>query len=267
VKKLLRLLPLGVVALGFLPGTGLAEQVLTIPGTGASAVMLRALGEAFAKERPGVKVDIPASVGSGGGIKAAGEGKAELGRVARKIKEKEEGFGLTYVPYAKVPVVFVAHSGIKLRGLTSAQVTDIFSGKATNWKEVGGPDKRIRVVTRPDGESTIDTLRASLKPWADVKMTQMTKVTDSEQQTAATLASVDGAIGYTVYDLAIKSGLTVFTLDGVTPTDDAYPAQMQFALVHKVDKFAGVAKEFVDFLFTPAAVKIIKAHGADPISR
>jgi len=256
------------VALLVLGGRPLgAEEVLTIPGTGASAVLLKALGDAFAKARPGVTVDIPVSVGSGGGIKAAGEGKAELGRVARKLKEKEKGYGLVYVPFARVPVVFAADPSVKLKGLTTTQVTDVFSGKVTDWKALGGPEKKIRLVVRPDGESTIDTLRASLKPWAELKITPQSKATDSENQTAETLSTTDGALGYTVYDIAVKAGLTVFTLDGLKPTDDAYPAQMVFALVHRADKLSGNAKEFIDFLFTPSAAKLIKAHGADPLPR
>jgi phosphate transport system substrate-binding protein len=265
LKKIL--LPvLAATALSLLAGPARAET-LTIPGTGSASALLTALGDAFAKAKPGVKVDIPPSVGSGGGIKAAGEGKTELGRTARKIKEKEKPYGLAYVPFARVPVVFAANPGIKVKGLTLAQVTDVYSGKITDWKALGGPDKKIRLVTRPDGEASIDTLRASLKPWADLQITPQSKPTDSENQTVEVLSSTDGAMGFTAYDLATKAGLTVFTLDGVKPTDDAYPAQMVFALVHKEGKLAGTAKEFVDFLFTPAAAKIIKAHGADPLSR
>lgn len=267
MKNNLRCLTLTALLCGLSAGALAADRTLTIPGTGASTVMLKALGEAFSKSRPGVTVDVPPSVGSGGGIKSVGEEKTELGRVARKIKEKEKGYGLTYLPFARVPIVFAAHPGIKLKGLTTAQATDVFSGKTTDWKELGGPEKKIRVVTRPEGESTLDALRATLKPWADLKITPQSKATDSEDQTAATLASTEGGFGFTVYDLAVKAGLTVFPLDGVKPVDDAYPAQMVLALVHKADKLTGDAEAFVAFLFTPAAAKIIKAHGADPLPR
>ncbi|MBI5014698.1 MAG: substrate-binding domain-containing protein [Deltaproteobacteria bacterium] len=258
---------LGLAVLSLCTVPARAEQTLTIPGTGASQVMLRALGEAFSKQRPDLKVDVPDSTGSGGGIKAVGEGKAELGRVARKIKEKEKGLGLTYLPFARVPVVFAAHPSVKLKGLTAAQSAAIFTGQVTSWKELGGPDKKIRVVTRAEGDSTLDALRANLKEWADLKVTPLSKATDTDGENADVLAATDGGAGYSVFDLAAKKGLTVFTLDGLTATNAAYPVQMVFGLVYKPEKLQGAAKEFVDFLFTPAAAKIIQGHGADPLRR
>jgi phosphate transport system substrate-binding protein len=83
----------------------LAEEI-TIVGTGSGTAILKAIGEAFSQENPGITITVPKSIGSGGGIKAIGRDEYLLGRVARGIKEKEKPYGLTYVSYAKMPIVF-----------------------------------------------------------------------------------------------------------------------------------------------------------------
>ncbi len=83
-----------------------AEE-LVIVGTGSGPPILKAIGEAFNQENPDIKIVVPRSIGSGGGIKEVGNDDYLLGRVARKIKDSEKHFGLSYTPVARVPIVFM----------------------------------------------------------------------------------------------------------------------------------------------------------------
>lgn len=139
--------------------SSLTAENLTVPGTGDGIVVLQAVAKAFNQAHPEHNVTIPPSIGSSGGAKAVGKGHAPLGRVARPLKDKEKPYGLTYTPIFSFPIVFAVNEGVAVDGLTSAQVTAIYDGTATNWNEVGGNDAKIRVVRREDGDSSMKVLK------------------------------------------------------------------------------------------------------------
>ncbi|MFH0753684.1 MAG: substrate-binding domain-containing protein [Candidatus Omnitrophota bacterium] len=116
-----------------------AQEAIVIAGTGDSQQLLRVLAGEFEKIRPGLQVVIPESIGSSGGVRAVAEGKCDLARVGRPLKEKEKAYNLNYKVFAHSPAVFVASADVSaIDNVTTQQVTDIFSGKITTWKELGG---------------------------------------------------------------------------------------------------------------------------------
>lgn len=257
---------LGGILLAIGTGTGAAETV-TVAGTGASQVMLRGLAVAYGQAHPGVQIEVPDSVGTGGGIKAAAEGSAQLGRVARPLKDKEKGYGLSYVAFARVPIVFATHPSAGVKDLHTAQVLDLFSGKATDWSEVGGKTGKIRVVTRYKGETTLEALEKQLPGWAGITVTEKSKVSPTDPENAENIAAYEGAVGFTTLDLAAKHGLTVLSLDGVAPDTNEYPVFIDFGMVYKPDLLHGEAQAFLDHLFSPAAAGLIRQYGGTPLSR
>ena len=121
---------------------------LTIPGTGACEVLLKELAKAFNDSNPGYEVIIPESTGSGGGISSTGQDDNVMGRVARKIKEEEKSYGLTYLVFAKDIIIFAVSGDVDVDNLSTEQVIDIFSGTIVNWNEIGGNDGVINVIIR-----------------------------------------------------------------------------------------------------------------------
>lgn len=94
-------------------------EVITIVGTGSGSTILKATGAAFSQANPGNSVEVPKSIGSGGGVKAVGSDKAAIGRVARGIKDKEKHYGLTYLPFAKMPIVFMVNKSVGVKSLST----------------------------------------------------------------------------------------------------------------------------------------------------
>lgn len=125
-----------------------AAEKLVIVGTGSGTAILKAIAAAFHEKYPDITIEIPPSIGSGGGVKAVGRDEYTLGRVARKIKDKEKPYGLTYIPYAKIPVVFYTNKSVSVKQISTQQVLDIYQGKITDWKDVGVQKGPIRVVKR-----------------------------------------------------------------------------------------------------------------------
>lgn len=244
--------------------TPASAEELVIVGTGDGMGMLRSVGDAFGQANPGVTVAVPDSIGSGGAIKAVGGGEQKIGRVARGIKDKEKGFNLSYVPVAKIPVVFFAHKGIKADGITRQQAADIYAGKVSNWSEVGGPDARIRVVRREDGDSSLSALQKQLAEFKALEITDRSKTALSTAENRDAVAATEGAIGFGPYSAALAEGFTVLKLDGKSALDDGYPAFVTLGIIYKEETKTPTVQKFVEFVKTPAAHAAIKAADAIP---
>lgn len=260
-----------LVAVLALATLGLASsaraETIAIPGSGSSQGLLREMATAFAKTNPGVTIEIPDSVGTGGGMKAAGEGKAPIARVGRKPNDKEAVFGLEFLLFARQPVVLAAHPGVKVKGLTRAQSRDLFAGKITSWKDVGGPDVKVRVIARPPSETNLKILQAALAEWKDLAITEKSKSAATDQEMVQFIGEIEGAIGFNVISEILERGLTPIALDGVAPTDKDYPALVDAGFVYKPGALAGGVKAFVDFVFSAEGAKIIRANSAIPVAR
>src|ERR1044071_9622170 len=167
---------------------------LSVVGTGDGIDLLRALGAAYTADHPDINVIVPPSIGSGGGIAAVGSDKEVLARVARPLSDSEKEAGLIATPVFRLPSAFFVHRAAGVTGLTSAQLADIYSGKVTNWKDVGGQDLRIKVVRREDADSTLQVLRQSMPGWKDLPITEKSKTAVTTQDCTDTVKAVPGAI-------------------------------------------------------------------------
>ena len=249
-----------LLAANFLPLSAIAEEI-QIVGTGSGAEILENLGKVFSKTTPGVTVSIPKSIGSGGAIKAAGTDTAKIGRVARGIKENEKSYGLTYVPIAKLPIVVMTNKGVGVKNLTSQQVCDIYSGKITNWKEVGGKEGNIRVIRREDGDSSLDVLLKTLPGYKAITVTAKSKETLSDPETIDLAAKTPGTIAYGTYPNAKVSDVTTVTIGGKNAASADYPHVGELALVLKEKNKTGNIAKFIEFITSSAAHDTIKATG------
>ena len=97
-------------------GLAVAEEIVIV-GTGSGTSVLKAVGAAYTKAHPKVTITVPSSIGSGGGMRAVGKDKNILGRVAREIKQSEKSYGMTYLAYAKMPIVFFVHKEVTIKSL------------------------------------------------------------------------------------------------------------------------------------------------------
>lgn len=241
-------------------------ETITIVGTGDSESVLKNIGNAFSKIYTNVIIKIPPSIGSSSGIKAVGLDKYRIGRVGRPIKQKEKIYGLEYVPYAKMPVVFFVNNTVTVKQLSSSQINDIFRGIITNWREVGGKDLKIRIIRRERGDSSLGYLRQSFPGFNDVKITEKSRITLYNSENIDMVSSVSGAIGFSPYADALKAGLKSLIIDGNKPTSSYYPTFGTVGLVFKVKNRKGTIAQFIDFATSKQAYDAIKSAYGLPIS-
>jgi phosphate transport system substrate-binding protein len=258
--KRARIFTVALVLLAFLVPPAFAEEIVVV-GTGSGAEIIKGIGQAFTKANAGVTISVPKSIGSGGGIKAVGTEEAKIGRIARKIKEKEKSYGLTYLPVARLPIVVMTHKGTGVKSLTPQQICDVYSGKITNWKEVGGKEGPIRVIRREDGDSSLEVLLNTLPGFKQITMTAKSKTTLSDPETIEATEKTAGAISFGPYSNAKGADVTVVTIGGKDPAAADYPYVGELALVFKDKNKTGNIGKFIDFLNTPPAKEAIKAAG------
>jgi phosphate transport system substrate-binding protein len=252
-----------------LQGMAREQTVLTISGTGDSEALLRAVAVRFMQDHPDIRVEIPESVGTSGGIKAVQAGKAELARTARPLREEEKANGLAEVVFAKTPVVFAVNPSVTgVAGLTAAQALDVFSGKIKNWSELGGPDGSISRVCREMPETSRAVLNAAI-PGFETLGTVGQAVAYSTPEAVKLVADHAGSIGYFSLPAMAGGGLRTLAFDGALPspemlTGDKYPLTIPFALVYKTP-LPPAAARFIEALHSPDAATLMVRFGCLPL--
>jgi len=239
---------------------------LAIPGTGACEAALKELAAQLA---PG-RIEVPPSVGSGGGIKAVRAGQATVARVSRTLTDEERAAGLRYQPFALDAAVFVAGTGAGVKRITSAQARDIFSGRLRRWSEVGGADAAIRVVTRESSDAAFSALRDAFAPFAEARPFDGAKLAMRDSENVDLLARFGASIGVSARAALHRLGdrVVVLAVDGREPSAEAvrartYPAVLEHAFVWK-GSLHGEADAFMKAIRSPAGVTILAAHGLLP---
>jgi phosphate transport system substrate-binding protein len=264
-KGVLRNLLFTAVVLCLCLGIAHAEE-LTIVGTGAGASVLEKVGKAFTAKNPDITIVVPPSIGSGGGVKAVGNDENVLGRVSRKIKDKEKNLELTYAAYAKLPIVFYVNSTVGVKNLTSGQIADIYSGKITNWQEVGGSDGKIRVIRREDGDSSLKVLLNTVPGFKDIELTKKSKTTYSDPETLDTCEKTPGSIAFGAYsDVKDNKNITALSLDGVKASSANYAHVGELGLIYKEKNNTGNVRTFIEFITSGAANDVLADAGAIPV--
>ena len=244
-----------------------AAQELSIVGTGDGIDLLRALGGAFTVENRSIRVHVPLSIGSDGGIAAVVQGEAVLGRVARILTDAESAAGLRYEPFAKLSSAFYVHPSAGVTSLTTAQLADVYAGRVSNWNQVGGADMRIRVVRREETDSTLRILRTTMPRWNDLVITDRSKTAVTTQDSIETVRDVRGAVGFGPFTRTLETRTVVLRIDGHYPTDVEYPSSVVLALIYKDSTVTPAARAFITFLGSEKARDMITQFGGVPIKR
>src|SRR6266550_3437911 len=204
-------------------------------------------------------------VGTGGGIAAVGSDKEVLARIARPLSDSEKEAGLIATPVLRLPSAFFVHRSAGGSSLSNLQLADIYRGKITNWRDVGGQDMRIKVVRREDQDSTLLVLRQSMPGWKDLTITEKSKLAVTTQECLDTVKEVPGAIGFGPFTKALEMELTVLKIDGHYPTDRSYPSAVTLSFVHKEATVTADAKRFIGYMKAAKAKTVLTSMGGVPI--
>ena len=245
---------------------------LEIPGTGDSQMLLRALAARFEQTTPGAVVEIPASIGTVGGIKRLLQEEVAIARTARPLTPREIEDGLQQTIFAFSPVVFVANlESPCLKGVSAAEIVSIYRGEISNWSQLGDcPPHKIYVANREEGDSSRSVIESHVPGFADIDRFAG-EIIYSTPEALAIISQYPFTIGFLPRAMALSSGLHFLEYEGVAPTldnirDGRYPLAVPLGIAWKHEP-QGLARQFIDFLFSPEAAAIMNDMGAVAASK
>lgn len=236
---------------------------ISMVGSTSMEKFANALSEAFMEKYP--KVTVTAEfVGSGAGIEAVSNGTADIGNSSRNLKDEEKAKGVAENIVAIDGIAVVVDPANTVEDLTKDQLTSIYDGTVTNWKDVGGNDAPIVVVGREAGSGTRGAFEELLKLEDACKYSNEL---DSTGAVMAKVASTPGSIGYVSLDV-LDDTVKALKLDGAEPTEENIKAGKYFlsrpfvmATKGEISEQSDLVKALFDFIYSAEGSELVKSVG------
>jgi phosphate transport system substrate-binding protein len=260
-----------IVAFALMSGVALAGSSIVIKGSTTVLPIAQGTLEAFMKKHPEVQISLSGG-GSGEGIKALIDKTTDIATSSREIKKEEIDLAKTknVNPVANVvandAIVPVVNPKNKVKNLSIDQLSQIYQGKITNWKEVGGEDLKIVVISRDSSSGTFES-------WDHFVM-KKAKVAPQAQMLASNGAIVTAvaknryAIGYLGIGYVNKS-LKPLQVNGITASvatalSKEYPFSRELYMYTDGEPKGDVAK-YIAFVKSAEGQKIVVKEGFVPL--
>jgi phosphate transport system substrate-binding protein len=237
-----------------------SENTITLAGSTAFQPFAEKLAEQYLATHKDVKINVQGG-GSAVGVQAALASSAEIG-MADLLTLPEEAKALTSTVVARDGIAIIVHPTNPLVDLTAAQARAVFSGAITNWKDLGGPDKTIRIISREEGSGTRKSFQKLVL--GDAKLSPNALFQNSNGTIREAVASNPDAIGYLSIGLVDKRVKSV-SYSGVAATNanvknSTYPLARPIFFLTKGEVRPG-AKAFIDYILSESAQKILEKEG------
>lgn len=266
-KRLIAAVSVVIVASSLIIGCGSSDTTMskkvndtTIAISGSTSVgpLVELEEEEFEANNQDVTIEIN-QTGSSSGIKDTISGTTEIGMSSRELTD-EESKNLKEVTIAVDGIGVVVNKNNPVKNLTLEQIKDIFTGKITNWSEVGGEDKEIVVVSREEGSGTRTAFQEILN-YSTEDTVKNAIVNNSTGATKVMVEENDNAIGYMSIGY-IDDSIASVNVDGVEATADnvksgEYKIQRPFLLVYKEGALSEEGQEFIDFILSDRGQAIV----------
>jgi phosphate transport system substrate-binding protein len=236
-------------------------ETIVVTGSSTIAPVASELGRRFEMVHPGVRVDVQTG-GSSRGVLDARQGLADVGMVSREMKPDE--VDLKNFLIARDGIALIVHRSNLVKSLSFSEIVGIYTGAIASWKDVGGADRPITVISKAEGRSTLELFLHYFK----LKNSQIkaSVIVGDNEQDIKTIAGNADAIGYVSIGTAevdIGSGVPIklLPLEGVVPSsasvqNGSFPLSRELNLVTKTIP-TGIVGEFIEFAQSPAAAAVI----------
>lgn len=251
------------------------EGTVTLSGSSALLPLIEGSIDGFNEKYPDCEVQAQAG-GSGTGLTQVSEGSVNIGNsdvfaeekldkdAAKELEDHQvvaQGFGV------------VVNKDLGVDKLTSKQIQDIFSGKTTNWKDVGGPDKEITVIHRPASSGTRATFVKTVLGGDDTLENDLIGITqDNNGNVLTAMQSNDGAISYLALSYITsdeaKKQLEAVTLDGVDATTKNITAKKycfwSYGHMYTKGKATDSEQALIDYIMSDDNKEVVENLGYIP---
>jgi len=217
-------------------------------------------------EHDNTKIEIN-QIGSSAGITNAISGVSEIGMSSRDLKE-DEMQKLKEVVIAYDGIVVVTHPSNKVKDLTLEQVKQIFTGEVTNWRQLGGDDMEIVVVSREDGSGSRDAFQ-EIVGYSSGELIRNSIIASGNGNIKTTVANNKHAVGFISFEY-IDDTISTIDIDGVEATAEnvlakKYSLSRPFLFVYKEGDLTANGQKFIDYILSDEGQKIAAEAGVIPI--
>ncbi|BAL80725.1 PstS family phosphate ABC transporter substrate-binding protein [Caldisericum exile] len=244
------------------------EVKITMNGSTTVFPIAQKAAEIYMDKHPNVKISVEGT-GSGNGIAALIDGTTDIANSSREIKTEEiekakaKGVSPYEIPIALDALSIVVNPANPITNLTRDQVIDIFTGKITNWKDLGWKDAPIVVVSRDTSSGTYGAFMELALP-KDAKITDKAIYQSSNQTVKNTVATTEGAIGYIGLGY-VDSSVKPVAYEGVMPSKEN-AINKTYKLSRHLYMYTngqpqGEVKNFIDFVLSPEGQDIVESVG------
>lgn len=260
------------------PSSAPRSRSVTVKGSDTMVILGQRWAETYMKENPGTSIQVTGG-GSGTGIAALINGATDICESSRPMKDKEKemvrsrhGKDVKEIPVALDGVTIYVHQANPVQSLTRAEIKGIYTGRITNWKDVGGKDERIVAYSRENNSGTYIFFKEHVLDNED-----FARQIQTLPGTAAVVNAVSkdpASIGYG--GVAYASGIREVPIrpegggEPILPSLETvrsgrYPLSRNL-FFYTIGEPAGAAKDFIDWVLGPEGQKICETVGYYPVA-
>jgi len=250
-----------------------ADTTITVSGSTSVTNVMEVLAETYNKETQ-INVEVQGT-GSSAGIRAAKDGTSMIGMSSRDVKSKEMTADTEMIVMARDGIAVTVNNSNPVKNLTKEQIAKIYRGETKNWKEVGGENKPIVVITRDTASGTrgafedILGLKRKINGMKVSAITPTAQVGNGNGMVKTIVANNDFAIGYISLG-SVDNSLSAVAVEGVAATDanivaGDYTIARPFVLLVKQD-VAEEARDFIAYILSDAGQSIVASEGYIPVN-
>lgn len=234
---------------------------ISISGSTSVGPLMEKIQEKYEEENNNVTLEIQQN-GSGAGIKDVISGISEIGMSSRELKDEEK---------TSVQGTTVAYDGIALLvntenpviNISLEDVKKIYTGEITNWKELGGDDSPIVVVSREEGSGTRDAFQ-EIVGYKSEELTKDATISDGSGAVKTTVAGNKNAIGFASFEY-IDNTVKALSVNDIEPTAENvkagdYKISRPFILVTKEDTLTENGQKLMDFVLSTEGQQIVEEN-------
>lgn len=245
-----------------------AQTTITVSGSTSVSNVMEVLGETYQqKTKKNVEVQ---GTGSSAGIRAAKDGTSMLGMSSREIKDNEKAENIQEVVIAKDGIAIAVNNNNPIKNLTQQQISQIYKGEIKNWKEVGGEDRPIVVVTRDAASGTRGAFEEIMQLTREVNGMKVSAISPSAQvgngngMIKTIVANNPYAIGYISLG-SVDNSLKAISVNDASPTSENI-ASGDYAIARPFivladNQVAAQATQFIDYILSDEGQKIVEQQG------
>ncbi|CAM5209560.1 Phosphate-binding protein OS=Ureibacillus acetophenoni OX=614649 GN=SAMN05877842_11587 PE=3 SV=1 [Ureibacillus acetophenoni] len=243
------------------------KYTLAISGSTSVGPLSEKLAEKYEEKDSAINIEVN-QIGSSAGITNATNGVSEIGMSSRDLKEEEVANGLVEQIVAYDGIVVVAHPTNKVDDLTLDQVKQIFTGEITNWKELGGDDMEIVVVSREDGSGSRDAFQ-EIVGYSSGELIRNSIVASGNGNIKTTVATNKHAVGFISFEY-IDETISPVKINGVEATaenvlNETYQLARPFLFVFKEENLSEKGQQFIDYILSEEGQQVVSESGVIPI--